>query len=827
MDIKRKDIVVIRSNKILIFCFSCVFIFTLIPGFAYGQIRIAPLEQSNEKLTNSQWLEGATLKTDSSVDELMARAEQFSKQGRYDLASSLWQTVIDSSNDLVFSNDEWIEKTLSHQYELYRSVSGEIEDALSALPIEGIKGYRLNADAEAKEVLSSYVEEDREKALAEVVQRYFLSSFGDDAAFELACLKLDRYEFLPAIRLLEKIIDDYPDSDVNRAEVILRIAALNARVGDVKRSLKLLEELKKEDSSLLSKRLIQIVEEDIVKVDPSKDNRNISDKIWPMMMGGASRSGVMPGPARVPDQESGAKWLQKYELTIPEGWPELPSDTPKIALTDLNDPFARRNQILGSSVSGNRALTNAQILSSWKKYNWAPSAQLLFDSGYIYFKNDNRLVCADSESGELRWLGFRNEYPHPNFTKNIRFRRPVNANDANRTPRELKEVQYFSDHVNQSMCIVGNKIITVQGLPVDFIEEGIAKADVPNPVARRAGIINRATSGPPRMRKNRLVAYHSRNGKLQWMRSAVEKDGEVIKSGCFIGPPVPYANLLLVPVLEESGIYLTAINPDAGGTQWRTFLGDEPGPGVAAHSLVMVAVNGGEAYLVTGSGLVYSLDAISGSLNWVVRYPRTAKNNAARMQQLQRFGGFAPRGMNIYNEFDGWGVDTIIPTPTALIVAPSDFNQVIAFDRRTGKLLWESARSPGSAGQEGAYVLGVLDDSLYVAGTDVLRCYNVRGGKMLWEKTFPKGHGRGALTNDGIFVPSGIDKVIKFRSSDGEQQDEVKVLLAEGQPVGNLFSNGKGLYSLGLRQVCLLGEVEIEPKPKTDPEKEQGANKEN
>ena len=98
---------------------------------------------------------------------------------------------------------------------------------------------------------------------------------------------------------------------------------------------------------------------------------------------------------------------------------------------------------------------------------------------------------------------------------------------------------------------------------------------------------------------------------------------------------------------------------------------------------------------------------------------------------------------------------------------------------------------------------------------------------MLWEKTFPKGHGRGALTNDGIFVPSGVDKVIKFRSSDGEQQDEVKVLLAEGQPVGNLFSDGKGLYSLGLRQVCLLGEVEIEPKPKPDPEKEQGANKEN
>ena len=49
------------------------------------------------------------------------------------------------------------------------------------------------------------------------------------------------------------------------------------------------------------------------------------------------------------------------------------------------------------------------------------------------------------------------------------------------------------------------------------------------------------------------------------MRSAVEPDGDTIKSCCFIGPPVPYANLLLVPVLEESGIYLVAINPDSGG----------------------------------------------------------------------------------------------------------------------------------------------------------------------------------------------------------------------------------------------------------------------
>jgi len=822
MNDKRKVTKLIESNKGIALCVFWVLSSFVLLEFSCGQIRIEPLVNADEEVASSQWLEGATLKTDSEVDELMARAEQFSKQGRYDLASSLWQIVIDSSNDLVFSNEEWVERTLSHRYELYRSVSGEIENALSALPAEGLKGYRVNADADANEVLSSYVDEDREKALAEVVRRYFLSSFGDDAAFELACFKLDRYEFLPAIRLLEKIIDDYPDSNVNRSEVILRIAALNARVGDVQKSLRLIEELKSDEDSLLPKDLIRMVEEDIARIDPLKINRNVSDKAWPMILGGASRSGVMRVPVIVPSEKGGAMWVQNYELTVPDGWPELPTDKPKAALGDMTDPFARRN--LFGPTATNGKLTNDQILSSWKKYGWRPSSQLLFDSGYIYFKNDDRLVCADSESGELKWLGFRNEYPQPNFTKNYRFRRPANAANAERIPREVKEVQYFSDHVNQSMSIVGNKIITIQGLPVDFVEEGIANAEVPDPVAGRAVIRNPATTGPPRMRKNRLVAYHSRNGKLQWMRSAVEPGADIIKSSCFIGPPVPYANLLLVPILEESGIYLVAINPDSGVTQWRTFLGDEPESGVASHSLVMIAVDGGEAYMVTGSGLVFSLDAISGSLNWVVRYPRTAKNNAARMQQLQRFGGFA-RGMNVYNEFDGWGIDTIITAPNALIVAPSDFNQLMAFDRRTGKLLWESARSPGNAGQEGAYILGALDDSLYVAGTDVLRCYNVKGGKMLWETIFPKGYGRGALTADGIYVPSGFDKVIKFSLNDGEQLDELAVVLSDKQPVGNLFSNGKRLYTLSLRRLSSIGEVSIELQ--SNLEKKSDTNKEN
>ena len=77
-----------------------------------------------------------------------------------------------------------------------------------------------------------------------------------------------------------------------------------------------------------------------------------------------------------------------------------------------------------------------------------------------------------------------------------------------------------------------------------------------------------------------------------------------------------------------------------------------------------------------------------------------------------------------------------------MIVTPTDFNHVIAFDRRSGSLLWESARSPGDADHKGEYALGVHKGRFYAAGNDVVRCYKVSGGRMLWETTYDAGHGQ-------------------------------------------------------------------------------------
>ena len=241
-----------------------------------------------------------------------------------------------------------MEKTLSHEYQIYKSVSREIENTLAQLPNEGLEGYRIDADSQAKIVLSSYkYDQERENALSELVKKYFLSSLGDDAAYELACLKLDRYEFLPAIRLIDKILDDYPDTDIDLSQLLIRAAVLSARIGDSERAKNLLNRVKNVKDLRITKSVLEIVEKDIMQSGVIGIVSQKSSEPWSMNMGGAKRSGLMQTPSNQPIEKGKVSWVQKYDLTLPKGWPELPIVENKPDIVNLTAPFGGR--ISGSS----------------------------------------------------------------------------------------------------------------------------------------------------------------------------------------------------------------------------------------------------------------------------------------------------------------------------------------------------------------------------------------------------------------------------------------------------------------------------------------------
>ena len=90
------------------------------------------------------------------------------------------------------------------------------------------------ADAEAKEILAQASGPDDVDALNQVVRSYFISSFGDEAAYSLGCVYLDQYDFIGARRLFEKILNQHPDPSIPQDQLHSRIALCQAFLGDSK-----------------------------------------------------------------------------------------------------------------------------------------------------------------------------------------------------------------------------------------------------------------------------------------------------------------------------------------------------------------------------------------------------------------------------------------------------------------------------------------------------------------------------------------------------------------------------------------------------------------
>ena len=172
--------------------------------------------------SNDDETEGAGLKTDPDLESTLKRAERFRNDGKYSTAAKLWQAVLERSGDALYSSDG----------KIYYSLGEQVESIIATLPKEGLKLYRITADANAKEVLAAAATSTRVTALSKIVKEFFISSLGDDARAQLGNYYLDRFDFVGAIRLYKKIIDRYPDPSVELDEVWSRLALAYAYVGN-------------------------------------------------------------------------------------------------------------------------------------------------------------------------------------------------------------------------------------------------------------------------------------------------------------------------------------------------------------------------------------------------------------------------------------------------------------------------------------------------------------------------------------------------------------------------------------------------------------------
>jgi outer membrane protein assembly factor BamB len=355
-------------------------------------------------------------------------------------------------------------------------------------------------------------------------------------------------------------------------------------------------------------------------------------------------------------------------------------------------------------------------------------------------------------------------------------------------PKTTAEVLLFGDRVHQAMSIAGGVIYSLEGKAIS--EAGGARQPA-NAKPFQWGVT------PRRTRNNWLTAYSSAGGKVKWTRTASDEDKEGNSDVGFLAAPVPCGNLLLVPVTDGGTMWLTALSAEDGKTVWKSYLCDEPQGGAAPWAPVAMAVDGREVYLTVGCGVIFAVDAVGGTVRWAIRYQRDGKQN-----NMMRNYGYA----NMSLDLSGWDDDVVIPYGRALIVMSSDCDKLLAIDRRTGDLLWESPRT-SPFGPAANYCLGVNGRGLFVAGKNIVRRYDIPSGRLVWEKEIGDSFGRGCVTDDAVYVPV-KDSIVKFDAEKGRELAQVGVALTSDDPIGNLFSDGEKLWVAGAGRIYAMTTLE-------------------
>ena len=758
----------------------------------------APATNSN---TITKTLEGASLQTITDQELFkLRRAKEFAEEGDAISAIALWQSVLDRAGSQLMTRDEWKYSSTRHEYPKFVTVANEIESILSALPEDALELYRIKADGEARAILANRGGRSRTEVLSEVVRRFFVSSLGDDAAFELACIRLDRFEFTDASRLLRKCLNDHPDCSIARDELLLRLAVADGRIGDLEAAENALSTVTTSGDPRIA-----MVRKDFT--DGNANSLRLASQTsgdWLMKHGTPDRTAMMPTvPESAFPSEVSELWSYNFDVHAKP----LPFNPNQIYggmyggaygavyvsgfYVDSSITFGGVSPTLingkkpGSTKSDNR-IDRRLLVDQWKQGGWSPAGGLLFYDGRVYFKSENRIVCCSADSGEMVWKGIENAFEIDPATRQQNSMM-VAMTPQNSEMRKPEEVQLFGDQVYQAMSIVDGILYSIEG-PSELDEAPPQPQQQPHPYGFNMTV-------PSRARRNWLTAYDARSGKLRWRRGAREEEVEGSKFDVgFACAPISGAGLVYATVNDAGSLWLAALDPSDGTTAWRTFLCDEPAGSCNPWAATGIAYADGDVYVATGAGIVASIDGVSGAMRWVVRYERSG--DARQMPN--------PYGMQMQvSKPSGWRDDVVVATGRAIIVMGSDSDEIFALHRRTGEVLWDSPRkSKGKA----EYYLGTSGNRLYVGAKNVVRCYDTIGGRVIWETPVEDSSGTGIVTRDAIYIPA-KSSIVKLSSEDGSPLARASFATMTREPVGNLYSDGDRLFGVGVARAYALTDL--------------------
>ena len=303
-----------------------------------------------------------------------------------------------------------------------------------------------------------------------------------------------------------------------------------------------------------------------------------------------------------------------------------------------------------------------------------------------------------------------------------------------------------------------------------------------------------------------LVALDEVTGQLRWaygpmVASTIDETRMRFGAAPAGGPRTVFASYILDNIEGEthtdSEYGVIAFESTTGRVQWRRAL-CRLAPGRFSGGFAVRRRNRirsysspplyhqGTVYCVTNAGAIAALDARSGRIKWLMRYPYHPSIHDA----TRAFGGFAPYTALRMNSAILWYNQRPLVIGDRLYVLPVDTKLMFCIDRRTGRILWCRPKGAFRSGRHNSlyeasatYLLGPTSASqlvmVYSGRQAVVHLMDPATGATVWSSGSPIAPiGHPAMSHyfyfgSGVGIGAGADRwhyqlaARPFLSSDG------------------------------------------------------------
>ena len=646
------------------------------------------------------------------------------EQARALAAARNWDEAVDIYRELAADKSDRVVALDDGRYVNLRTYC---QLQLARLPADALAAYRRQIDPLAERWYRDGLAARDEQQLSRVVNEFFCSSWGDDALLALGELALERADYAAARRAWEQIGPQLRDPGGRSMWQALRGIDLNANWPEVDRRW----QTRKTPPDWLAYPDTQLALADIrarlilASIRAGEFDRAAFElevfRRWHSDTAG--QLGGQQGPY-VPALEKLLASALEWKAISPQ------TDWPTFAGAQTRSPSA--------------APVGATLVPAWDQP--IPLSPPPFTRGIA------RLV-----QGGLRNIDPTEEAP------------TVSARESGRPlccfPAASDGIVMFADAagVHAANLATGKPAVTADGLvyrdetkaeeqqqfKLRIISGASAAQGVPRLTLNmvdhiafgRVGALATSHSELPRgPAGDRIVGFDLRREGLLTFRARPDD-----AAWSFDGAPVGDGRRVFV-AMRRSGAspqaYVAAFDVTSGSQLWRTSIGsaDTPAGGIGdeiTHNLLTLA--GDRIYFNTNLGLVAALDANSGEIAWLAKYPRLTGKS------------FTP-GDSAPLHFDRDPSPCLV-REGLVIVAPSDTPDIFALDAETGKTVWVNNRLA-----DAIQVLGVVGQRLIVSGNR-LASLDLRSGQTAWiwpesNTAGIRGMGRGLIAGNEVFWPT-------------------------------------------------------------------------